>query len=92
VIRLVFTPLAEQDFEEIGLFIARDNPARAVSFVHDLRERCRKLRYVPLFAPAQPEFGAALRMARFGSYIILYEHDKEELTILRVIHGARYRG
>ena len=28
-------PLAELDLEEIGDYIARDNPARAVSFIRD---------------------------------------------------------
>ncbi len=30
--RLIVTPLAEADMEEIGDFIAIDNPGRAVSF------------------------------------------------------------
>jgi len=31
--RLSFSPLAEQDLESIGDYIAADNPVRAVSFV-----------------------------------------------------------
>jgi toxin ParE1/3/4 len=31
-----FSPLAEIDLEEIGDFIARDNPARAVSFIQEI--------------------------------------------------------
>ena len=39
--RLFVTPLAEQDLEEIGDYIAQDNPKRAVSFIMELHEQCR---------------------------------------------------
>ena len=35
--RLLITPLAEQDLETIADYIANDNPARALSFVRELR-------------------------------------------------------
>jgi toxin ParE1/3/4 len=38
--RLVFSPRAEADLEEIGDYIARDNPARAISFLDELRAHC----------------------------------------------------
>ncbi|MGD7268361.1 type II toxin-antitoxin system RelE/ParE family toxin, partial [Ralstonia pseudosolanacearum] len=41
--RLAITPLAEQDLESIADYIAQDNPARAVTFVRDLREQCQRL-------------------------------------------------
>jgi toxin ParE1/3/4 len=34
--RLTLTPLAEQDLETIGDYIAADNPTRAVSFIRIL--------------------------------------------------------
>jgi len=36
-----FSRRAEGDFEEITAYIARDNPARAVRFVQQLREHAR---------------------------------------------------
>ena len=45
--RLVFLPQAEMDLEAIGDYIARDNPQRAMSFVRELRERCRKITEAP---------------------------------------------
>ncbi len=35
--RLLITPLAERDIEDIGDYIARDNPKRALTFVAELR-------------------------------------------------------
>ena len=37
--RFRFTVAAERDVEEIGDFIARDNPERAVTFIDALTER-----------------------------------------------------
>ncbi len=34
--KVSISPLAEQDIEAIGDYIAQDNPARAVSFVESL--------------------------------------------------------
>lgn len=34
------SPLAEQDIEAIGDYIAQDNPVRAVSFVESLYQQC----------------------------------------------------
>jgi toxin ParE1/3/4 len=45
--RLLLSPRAQLDLEEIGDYIARDNPARAISFLDELKgiasafRRCR---------------------------------------------------
>jgi hypothetical protein len=41
--RCELSPLAEFDLEEIGDYIARYNPSRAVSFVRAIRECCVKI-------------------------------------------------
>ncbi len=48
----VFSPLAELDLEEIGDYIARDNPSRAVSFIREIREQCAKI--VPMQHRSHP--------------------------------------
>jgi len=42
--RFRFSRRAEADIEEVGDYIARDNPARAVTFIAELRARCRIMR------------------------------------------------
>jgi toxin ParE1/3/4 len=42
--RLVFSPRAALDLEEIGDYIARDNPRRAISFLGELEAHCHKRR------------------------------------------------
>ena len=60
----VFSPLAEHDLEEVGDYIARDNPSRAVSFIRELRERCLKIAAAPTGAPLRHELGEGIRQAQ----------------------------
>jgi len=41
--KVVFSPLSKRDLEEIGDFVAADNPRRAVSFIWEMRDRCQKI-------------------------------------------------
>ena len=87
--RFRFTRKAERDIEEIGDFIARDNPMRAVTFISELTERCAELIEHPAAAPLRPEFGPEVRMVPFGRYLIFYAFESNLLEIIRVIHSAR---
>ncbi len=46
--RVVFSRLAEKDLEEIGDYIAADNPARALRFVREIRRHCGEIATSPL--------------------------------------------
>jgi toxin ParE1/3/4 len=81
--------LAEADLEAIGDYIANDNPRRALSFVRDLRERCRAIVQHPQAAPLRPKLGRGVRMVVFGDYLIFYRHRKRMVIIERILHGAR---
>ena len=64
--RLIFAPLATADLEEIGDFIALDNPHRALSFIRELRAQCRKIldnRWRFLRAGTWPQACASCPMA-----------------------------
>jgi toxin ParE1/3/4 len=85
----VFSPLAEHDLEEIGDYIARDNPSRAVSFIREIREQCAKITAMPLAAPVRHELGEGIRMVPFGHYLIFCTVDAESIRIERILYGAR---
>ncbi|MDP2786841.1 MAG: type II toxin-antitoxin system RelE/ParE family toxin [Pseudomonadota bacterium] len=87
--RCVFTRLADRDLEEIGDYIARDNPVRAVSFIRELRTRCERLTDQPLTAPLRPEFGEGVHMLPFGRYLIFYTVSDNSIRVERVLHSAR---
>ena len=87
--RAYFTPLAEADLEEIGDYIALDNPRRAVSFIREIREHCEKIADGPLHYVARPELGPKLRSCAHGNYVIFFEPFEEGALILRILQGAR---
>ena len=75
--------------EAIGDYIGADNPKRAVSFVQELREQCRRIAQNPLGYQPRPELAANLRSYAYGHYVIFFEVTSEEVAIVRVLHGAR---
>ncbi len=66
--RPLYTPAARDDLREIGDFIGQDNPARALSFVRELREHCRRLAAQPRLHRLREEFGPGVRGAVHGAY------------------------
>ncbi len=84
-----FSRRAEGDLTEIAAYIARDNPARVVTFVQQLREHCRGLIAFPKARRLRPELGEGVRLSVFGNYVVLYVAHEDILEIRRVVHGAR---
>jgi toxin ParE1/3/4 len=84
-----FSRRAEADLAEITAYIARDNPARAVTYVRELREHCRGLVMFPEARRLRPELGEGVRLSVFGNYVVLYVAHPDLLEVRRVVHGAR---
>ena len=84
-----FTVTAENDIEQIGDYIASDNPARALSFVREIRARCEGITTTPKGARLVPELGEGIRRVPYGNYLIFYTLHRKDVVILRVLHGAR---
>ncbi|BBO80824.1 plasmid stabilization protein [Desulfosarcina ovata subsp. sediminis] len=84
-----FSPRAELDLEEIGDYIARDNPSRAVSFIQEIRELCFKITAAPEAFPLRRELGKDIRMVAFRHYLVFYTVS-DSVRIERILHGARY--
>ena len=50
---------------------------------------CEPLCHFPLAGPSRDHLAAGLRVGFTGSYAIYYLHDEQNLTLIRVLHGAR---
>jgi plasmid stabilization system protein ParE len=87
----IFSPLSEYDLEEIGEYIARDNPIRAVTFVNEIIDRCLLIPQMPESSPLRENFYKGVRVAPFGNYLIYYTIHKteKEIRIERILHAAR---
>lgn len=86
---VVFTPQAKRDLTGIADYIAIDNPRRAVTFIEELEERRIALGNAPHAPRRFPQLGADARILPYRNYIILYRILATEVSITRIIHGAR---
>lgn len=88
----LYTPAARADLRGLALYIARDNPDRAISFVAEIRAHCGRLALQPTIHRLREDLGLGTRMAVHGRYLILYSlRDDGRVAVERVIHGARDR-
>ena len=87
--KLVISPLAERDLEEIGDYIARDNPLRAVSFINEIAEQCAKIAEGPEHYRAWKELDENIRVCPFSSWLIVFSFHAQRVRIERILHGAR---
>ena len=87
--RAILTVQAELDLEEIGDYIAADDPERALSFVSEIPRHCERIAKAPYAYPARPELGEGLRSCAHGRYLIVFQPGTEEVLIVRILHGAR---
>ena len=87
--RLLITPLAAHDLEEIGDYIAQDNPLRAASFIAELRAQCEKISLNPAGYRRRSELSDGLRSCPHGNYVIFFESTADQVTVVRILHGAR---
>jgi plasmid stabilization system protein ParE len=88
--RVYFSDAAEADLDDIGDWIAEDNPLRAAAFTQRLRERCAKLGNMPQAYPLVPRHEASrIRRCPFRDYLIFYRVRTEAVEVLHILHGAR---
>ena len=87
--RVELSNQAQLDLEQIGDFIARDNPLRAETFIRELADRCATLSEFPRRFPSlQRHEASGLRKAVHGSYMIVFRIDASIVVVTNVLHGA----
>ncbi|WP_294536555.1 type II toxin-antitoxin system RelE/ParE family toxin [uncultured Rhodoblastus sp.] len=87
--RLVITPRAAADIEDIADLIALDNLRAALRLVERFEEVARLLRDNPQIGVAHDEIAAGVRIFPIGNYLMLFRALEDGAEIVRVIHGAR---
>ena len=79
-----------EDLGHLENWIAKDSPLNAVEFVDRLVVCAEKLADTPLLGRVVPEFSQeSLRELIFRGYRLVYSVAGDQITILRVVHGAR---
>jgi len=87
---VLMTGEAEADLEEIGDWIAEDNPLRAITFIQTLREKCLALANAPEAFPLVPRYElSGVRRRPYRDYLIFYHINEDAIEILHVLHAAQ---
>ena len=84
-----FSAAAQLDLLELGDYIGRDNPDRAVSFVDEIAARCRTLSEFPRRGRLHRSLRKDARILSYRGYLIVYREHEDRVAIERVWHGAR---
>jgi len=88
--KVAFAPQAKDDLIEIGVYIAQDNPKRALSFISELEAACDLLGQSADIGRARPELGQDIRAWPHGRYLIFYRKlVAKEIRIERILHSSR---
>jgi toxin ParE1/3/4 len=89
VTRLVFSPEAQADLEQIGDYIAQDNSTAAIESIERLRRRCRQVAQFPGIGRRRSDLRSGYRSVSEGEYIVLYVASSEEVEIVHILHSKR---
>ncbi|PIE65602.1 MAG: plasmid stabilization protein [Desulfobacterales bacterium] len=88
--RIVFSPEALEDLEEIWLYIAQDSPARADGFLDQLYALCtEKLAVFPEIGTGRDYLDEHVSAFPCKRYMIYYRSDTVLIEIIRILHGSR---
>ncbi len=91
--RLVVDATAWQDLDDIGTWIARDNPAAARHVLRKILLTIEQLQYLPSLARPGRVRGTQERLVASTPYIVVFElwPTPPAIVITAVVHGARDR-
>ena len=74
---------------EIWLYVAADNFLAADSLLAEFDARFLLLADAPALGHVRADMPAGVRCFPVGSYLIFYRLAASEISVIRVVHGAR---
>jgi toxin ParE1/3/4 len=90
--RAELSAFIEADLDAIAAWIAQDNPARAVTFLREIREAILRVGENPLHYQLRSEIDEHARIAMVGNYVILFQvvtkAAGEVVRIERIVFGG----
>ena len=88
--KVVWSPAALDDVDSIAAYIARDSELYAGAVVEKILETARRLSQFPMAGRIVPELHEDCVRERFiYSYRLIYQIQKDTVTVAAVIHGKR---
>lgn len=89
MLRILKSPEAENDLDEIWLYIAQDNPFYADKLLDEIEEASLKLAQFAHMGRNRDELHFGLQSFPVGMYLIFYMPISGGINIIRVLHGMR---
>ena len=89
MMKIQFSSEAKSDLLQIAVFIAQDNPIRALSFTDELERKCLDIANMPkafAIVPELMEFGVRRRI--YQNYSIFFYVESDGIFILRVLNSS----
>lgn len=88
--RVLRTPEAIADLDEIWYYIAGDAPAAADQLLDELYKRFALLSKNPEIGERQPSLAdGRYRRFTYRNYVVYYRPLEDGIVLVRVLHGAR---
>ncbi len=89
-VRIIWSPEAAEDLEQIKNYIARDSDYYAKSVVKKILEASKSIGSFPYSGRIVPEINdSRVRERIIYSYRMIYKIRKESILIIAIIHGKR---
>ncbi|OAN49190.1 hypothetical protein A6A04_03485 [Paramagnetospirillum marisnigri] len=82
-------PAAGADLEEIGDYIALDNPMAACQLIQDVMAACGLLAISLMLGRGRSGLASGVRSFPVGRYIVFYTATPDGIDVIRILHGAR---
>ncbi len=86
---LIISSEAWQDLQDIGDYIAHNNPEAAISFVARLEQCCSQIAQFPGIGRNRDKLQPNLKSLAEGNYLIFYIKLSDGIKVLRILHAAR---
>ncbi len=86
---LLISATAANDLAEIWAYIADDSPRAATAFMTAIEGKFEPLLEFPGIGSARDQLAPGLRALPYKHYVIYYTSTATDVTIVRVVHGAR---
>ena len=95
MLKVVFSPISEQDIEDHYVFIASENLTAAKKFFQSVQEMTKTISRMPQIGTVfsiQRDIPLEIRylpISGFGHHLIFYKISGKTIRILRLLHSAR---
>jgi toxin ParE1/3/4 len=89
MIPYTIAPLAQNDLDEIWLYISCDSLEAADRLIETFLHKFLLLASQPLLGESREDLQAGLRSFSLGNYVVLYRPSPNGIEVARVIHAAR---